>query len=85
MQEYLVNNGFEPLHFFSFAPIGVIALFVGLIYLFFTSKLLVSKKSKDDKITDKSKSLEELAKEYNLLNKSYQIEVVANSPIIGKH
>ncbi len=84
VQEYLVNNGFEPLHFFSFAPIGVIALFVGLIYLFFTSKLLVSKKSKDDKITDKSKSLEELAKEYNLLNKSYQIEVVANSPIIGK-
>ena len=84
VQEYLQNNNFTPLGFFDFAPIGVIVLFIGLIYLFFTSNLLVKNKSKDEKKLNDGKSLEDLAKEYNLLNKSYQIEVTADSPLIGK-
>ena len=64
VQEYLQNNNFTPLGFFDFAPIGVIVLFIGLIYLFFTSNLLVKNKSKDEKKLNDGKSLEDLAKEY---------------------
>ncbi len=84
VQEYLINNDYEPLGFFSFAPIGVIVLSIGLIYLFFTSKFLVKKKSDDKELIGGGKSLEDLAREYNLLNKSYQIEVPEDSPLAGK-
>lgn len=84
VQEYLVNNNHEPLGFFSFAPIGVIVLTIGTIYLFFTSKFLVRKKSDDKELVSGGKSLEDLAREYNLLNKSYQIEVPEDSSLIGK-
>ncbi|NMA75137.1 MAG: SLC13 family permease [Bacteroidales bacterium] len=84
VQEYLINNDHEPLGFFAFAPIGVIVLSIGLIYLFFTSKFLVKKKAKDEELVGGGKSLEDLAKEYNLLNKSYQVEVAEDSPIVGK-
>ncbi|MDR0418736.1 MAG: anion permease, partial [Prevotellaceae bacterium] len=43
IQEALVNGGFEPLSFFAFTPVGLIALFIGMIVLFFLSKFLVVK------------------------------------------
>ncbi|OJU49644.1 MAG: hypothetical protein BGN96_10760 [Bacteroidales bacterium 45-6] len=45
IQDVLVRSGGEPLSFFSFAPVGVICLGIGLIYLFFASKLLVGKRN----------------------------------------
>ncbi len=83
IQDTLINAGYEALSFFSFAPIGFTALFVGVIVLFFLSKLLISKN--DDSTNKKrGKSLKELAEEYNLSRQSYKIDVESNSPLIGK-
>ncbi|NDW18008.1 SLC13 family permease [Dysgonomonas sp. 216] len=85
IQNTLVNAGYEALSFFSFAPVGAIALSVGVVVLFFLSKFLVSKTDSSSSKKKNGKTLEELAKEYQLLQQSYKVEVNnSSSPLIGK-
>ncbi|GHV41770.1 SLC13 family permease [Bacteroidia bacterium] len=83
IQNALIDAGYEALSFFSFAPIGFTALSVGIIVLFFLSKLLISK---NDNSANKKrgKSLKELSEEYNLSRQSYKVDVESKSPLIGK-
>ncbi|GAB6008057.1 SLC13 family permease [Dysgonomonas reticulitermitis] len=83
IQNALMDAGYEALSFFSFAPIGFTALSVGIIVLFFLSKLLISK---NDNSANKKrgKSLKELSEEYNLSRQSYKVDVESKSPLIGK-
>lgn len=83
IQNALIDAGYEALSFFSFAPIGFTALSVGMIVLFFLSKLLISKNDNSTK-KKKGKSLKELAEEYNLSRQSYKVDVESRSPLIGK-
>ncbi len=83
IQNALIDGGYEALSFFSFAPIGFTALSVGVIVLFFLSKLLISK-NENSTNKKKGKSLKELAEEYNLSRQSYKIDVESKSPLIGK-
>lgn len=81
----LIEAGYEGLSFFSFAPIGFIAISVGIIILFFLSKMLVSKKDSSSGKKNKGKTLKELAEEYSLSRQSYKIEVKdTTSPLIDK-
>ena len=41
IQDAIVAEGLEPLGFFSFAPVGAVAVLVGVGVLFFLSRLLV--------------------------------------------
>ena len=79
----LIEGGFDGLSFFSFAPIGFVALSVGVIVLFFLSKSLVSKKDNASDKKKQGKSLAELATEYQLERQSFKIEAQHSSPIIG--
>ena len=83
IQESLVSNGYDPLSFFSFAPIGCIAVVVGITILFFSSKSLkpLQKNEKDSK---QGKTLSELIEEYALDSNIWKISVPENSPIINK-
>ena len=80
----LIEAGYEGLSFFAFAPIGFTALSLGLIVLFFLSKLLISKKDASAGKKKQGKSLGELAQEYQLQQQSYRIEVRGASPLLDK-
>lgn len=80
----LIEAGYNGLSFFSFAPIGFAALSIGVIILFFLSKLLISKNDSSDNKKKQGKSLKELAEEYNLSHQSYKIEVRDHSPLLNK-
>lgn len=84
IQESLVENNYEPLGFFSFAPIGFVCLIIGIIVLFFLSKLLVSKHDPTMSTDKKGRTLTDLVEAYNLAHQSYRIDVTSDSPIIGK-
>ena len=84
IQNTLVEAGYEALSFFSFAPIGFIALSIGVIVLFFLSKLLISKNDSSTNNKQKGKSLVELAQEYQLQHQSFRIEVRYDSPLLDK-
>lgn len=84
IQNALVDAGYEALSFFSFAPIGFIALGIGVVVLFFLSKLLVSKSDSSSGKKKEGKSLVELAREYQLQQQSYKVEVKSDSPLLNK-
>lgn len=84
IQNTLIDAGYEALSFFSFAPIGFIALTVGMIVLFFLSKFLISKSDSSSNSKQKGKSLIELAQEYQLQQQSFRIDVKSDSPLLDK-
>lgn len=83
VSQELVKNGFDPLAFFSFAPVGVIALSIGIIVLYFLSKLFLS--DQDDAVDDRDegKSLDDLIDKYQL-HKLTRLSVPDDSELIGK-
>ena len=85
IQETLVEAGYEPLSFFSFAPVGVICIAVGMVVLLPLSQWFLGKKSSSDGHgRRKSKSLHELVREYHLTDNLVKVKVDAGSLACGK-
>jgi len=84
IQDALIQAGEKPLSFFSFAPIGAIAITVGVVILFFSSRLLVKKGNNTVKKEKRGKSLSELVEEYNLNEQLYKLSVLAGSPLVDQ-
>ena len=85
IQETLVEAGYEPLSFFSFAPVGVICIAVGMVVLLPLSRWFLGKKSSSDGHgSRKGKSLHELVREYHLTDNLVKVKVDADSLACGK-
>ena len=81
----LLNAGYDGLSFFSFMPVGIICIAVGLLVLVPLSKIFLSKNTdSDSKKKNKRKTLKELVKEYGVSNSLSLLKVDDNSHIIGK-
>ena len=83
VSEELEKNGYEPLSFFSFTPVGLVGLSIGIVVLFFLSKIFLSGSDKTAKDERKEKSLDDLVEEYQL-NSLKHIQVPASSSLIDK-
>ena len=85
VDEVLSNAGFTDLSFFSFTPIGVICVLIGLVVLIPLSKFfLVKKEDGKDTKTTTGRSPKELAKKYQLSDNLYRIQIRPGSRIGGK-
>lgn len=86
IQDALTDAGFEPLDFFSFTPVGLVAIAVGVLVMLPLSKWFLSSKDKDNGENGRRrvKSLEELVNEYHLADNLTRLTVVASSNICGK-
>lgn len=81
----LLNAGHEGLSFFTFLPVGLICITVGLLVLVPLSKIFLSKNTDSDKKKNsKRKTLKELVKEYGVSNSLSLLKVNDNSQITGK-
>ena len=67
IDEVLTEAGFKPLAFFSFFPVGIIVIAIGIIVLMPLSKIFLSKKQIGKKKKN-GKSLDDLVDEYQLLD-----------------
>ena len=67
IDEVLTEAGFKPLAFFSFFPVGIIVIAIGIIVLMPLSKIFLSKKQNGKKKSN-GKSLDDLVDEYRLLD-----------------
>lgn len=83
IQEALVDAGYTPLSFFSFFPIGVICIVVGIIVLLPLSKLFVSRGAGKKNKRKRGKTLTELVKEYRLDEKLSIYQVTSKSNAKG--
>jgi di/tricarboxylate transporter len=81
----LEDAGLEGLSFFSFLPVGLITLTLGILALWPLSKLLVSNKNKEGKtkISGEEK-LSELSKKYRISQNLYRLIVESGSELINK-
>ena len=67
IDEVLIAAGYQPLAFFSFFPVGIIVIAIGIIVLMPLSKIFLSK-SQGNKKKKNAKSLDDLVDEYRLLD-----------------
>lgn len=83
VSDTLQNSGYTPLSFFSFLPVGLIVLAVGIVYLLPATKMLAPKEKQTKKKT--GKSLKELVNEYGISSTLFRVHVKdASSGVIGK-
>jgi len=84
IHEELVKAGYKGLSFFTFTPVGIVCLTVGIIVLIPLSKMFLTKRADKKDKKKKNKSLKELAGEYRLSQNLYRVEVKNNSSMAGK-
>lgn len=76
IQEGLQNAGYKPLGFFSFLPVGVICIVIGILVMLPLCRLFFYKKKSDKtQTTGKGKTLDELAQEYRIKGGVSRFEV----------
>ena len=71
IDEVLTAAGYQPLAFFSFFPVGIIVIAIGIIVLMPLSKIFLSK-SQGSKKKKNAKSLDDLVDEYRLLDNMHR-------------
>lgn len=85
IQEALANAGYGTLGFFSFTPVGIIAIAIGIIVLMPLSKWLLSNKDNDgSKKRKRTKSLQELVDEYHLADQLTRYVIPKGSELNDK-
>lgn len=82
IQESLTGAGFKPLCFFSFFPIGIICIAVGIIVMLpLTRMFLYNKKGKAEDKAGSGKTLGELVEEYRLENDMRRYRITERSAV----
>ncbi|MBP3563130.1 MAG: SLC13 family permease [Bacteroidales bacterium] len=85
VSETLSSAGYEPLGFFSFLPVGLITLLVGIVVLMPLTKVFLSPKEKSNDRKKAGKSLKELVGEYGITENLFRVHLKdEDSKAIGK-
>jgi len=85
VSQTLGENGYERLSFFQITPIGIIAIVIGILYLYFTrNRLLPDNKARGGEDTEYTLSAVQLSDDYNLSKNLYRLRVTERSHMIGE-
>lgn len=85
IQDALTGAGHEPLSFFSFFPVGIIVIIIGILVLLPLSRLFLGKASPKAKRTANSgKTLDQLVEEYNLQHQLRRYKINNHSAVAGQ-
>ena len=84
IQDVLTGAGYEPLSFFSFTPVGLVCIVVGLLVLIPLSKMFLSKAEDKNKNNVKRKTSQELSTEYKIAENLYRARIKSNSLLNNK-
>lgn len=83
INEALIEGGYEGLSFFSFLPVGLSVIAIGVVYLLPLFKTLV-RKQRAKRDTEADKSLNDLVEEYQLADGLRRYYVPAGSGMVGR-
>ncbi|MFP4394406.1 MAG: SLC13 family permease [Anaerolineales bacterium] len=86
VSDELVSHGMAPFAFFSFTPIGLIVLAIGIAFILIAGRRLLHPRVSEDRQRPRvaTLSLDELAEEYRLPDNLFQVRVRRGSSLIGK-
>jgi di/tricarboxylate transporter len=80
----LTREGLESFGFFSFTPIGLLVLLVGIAYIMLFGRGLLPREEEVEGATKDRFSLRDLAEIYNITNQLCRLRIWAGSPLEGK-
>lgn len=84
INDALLSGGYEGLSFFSFLPVGLVCVAVGILVLMPLSKWFLSKRVNDeDNGNQNAKTLKELVAEYGISTNLFRVKVVLTSLLKG--
>ncbi|CAH1198748.1 hypothetical protein PAECIP111893_01089 [Paenibacillus plantiphilus] len=83
IQEVLSAGGFNEISFFTYTPIGLVCVVVGIVSMLFLRRFL-PQNEKDEGGRRTGRSLKDLAKKYQLMQNLYRVQVSAHSSIRSK-
>ncbi|QOY35798.1 SLC13 family permease [Anaerobacillus isosaccharinicus] len=85
VSQTLADNGYERLAFFDFTPVGIVALFTGVIFLMTVGKKLLPKGDPKEQFrSQKETSPLELADFFHISDQLYRVKVQPLSQMINK-
>ena len=84
IRDALIQAGYEPLTFFSFTPVGLICIAIGIAVLIPLSRRFLGREEQNGETRLRGKSPDALAKEYRLTEELYRLGVKENSVVRGK-
>lgn len=85
VSETLASAGFRPLGFFTFLPVGLVTLVVGILVLLPMTKFFLTPKEKNRDKKKAGKSLNELVREYGITENLFRLHIDnVYSKAIGK-
>ena len=82
--EELTKHNFNDIGFFTFTPVGLICIAIGIIVLLPLSKIFLSKRGEVKKKSKNSQSSKELVKKYQLFDNLYRLHVSDDSLIANQ-
>ena len=80
----LVSSSVQDISFFTFLPVGLVTLVVGILVLMPLTKIFLTPKLKDKEGKKVGKTLNELVKEYGLAHNLFRVHINGPSEVIGK-
>jgi len=80
----LEREGLEPFSFFSFAPIGLVILIVGIVYVVIAKKYLLPNQSSKGKTKRKKQTLKDMVVAYNLEGEMLRLKLDNASGIVNQ-
>ena len=80
----LVDSSIPDISFFTFLPVGLVTLVVGILVLMPLTKIFLNPKSKDKDKKNSGKTLNELVKEYGLAENLFRVHIKGPSEAIGR-
>lgn len=83
ISDALANSGYERLSFFSFTPVGLVCLAVGIVAMLFLRRFLPRNEEEEGQRRN-GRSLKELARQYQLSQNLYRVQVGDDAPIRSK-
>ena len=84
INDALIRGDYAGLSFFSFLPVGLLCIALGMPLLWLLSKLFLSKKETQNRDEEKGRTPQSLVNEYHLMRDLFRVRVKANSPFTGK-
>lgn len=83
VRDALVAAGYAPLSFFSFTPIGIICIVVGILVLIPLTRRFLKERTDDTQVRS-SKTLQQLADEYKVAQTAHLFKVDKKSPMVNR-
>src|SRR5690606_32881277 len=82
--ETLRAAGYEPFGFFSFTPIGLIMVFLGVAYMALVGRRLLSAHDREAPVAEEVEDATDLVERYQLPGQLFRLRVRSGSPLAGR-